>query len=359
MSLSYALIGCGRVAPNHIEAALKNGLQIVAICDLKPEAMQEIVARFDLPTDVRQYTDYQKMLAAECPKLVAIATESGKHASIALDCIEAEANLIIEKPLALSLADADAIIKKAKTKGVKICACHQNRFNKAVQKIRQALEDGRFGKLFHGTAQVRWYRDQAYYKQASWRGTLEQDGGALMNQCIHAIDLLRWMMGDEITAVIGITDNLNHAYLETEDLGIAIIKFANGSYGIIEGTTNVFPADLEASLSIFGETGSVKAGGIAINKIETWQFTDGLDQSEQVKATFCEQAANVYGLGHNSLYADVISAISSDRQPYISPEDGRRALELVLAIYKSAAEGRPIKLPLDSCSTLDFKPTGG
>ena len=353
--MKYALIGCGRISPNHIVAALENDLDIVALCDINEDNIDKVIDKFNLSTEISKYTDYKLMLEKEKPELVAICTESGKHAQIALDCIDASCNLIIEKPIALSLEDADAIIEKAKVKNVKVCACHQNRFNKSVQKIRGAVEEGRFGKLLHGTAHIRWNRGKNYYTQAPWRGTWEQDGGALMNQCIHNIDLLRWMMGNEVTEVVGMTDNLIHDFIDTEDLGLALIKFSNGSYGIVEGTTNIFPENLEETLYIFGEKGTIKAGGKSVNIIEEWRFSDGLDESESVKAEYNETPPNVYGFGHKPLYADVIDAIRLDRQPYITAEDGRRALELVLAIYKSASEGKGVRLPLDNCSTMDFK----
>ena len=176
-----------------------------------------------------------------------------------------------------------------------------------------------------------------------------------MNQCIHNIDLLRWMMGDEVTEVVGMTDNLFHPYIEAEDFGIALVKFANGSYGIIEGTANIFPRNLEETLYIFGEKGTVKVGGHSVNAIEEWIFSDYLDDPNEVKAKFRENPPNVYGFGHTPLYKDVISAIENDRSPLVDAYAGKRALELVLAIYKSAAEGRSIKLPLESASTLDFK----
>ncbi|MEC1719136.1 Gfo/Idh/MocA family protein [Schinkia azotoformans] len=355
MTLKYALIGCGRISPNHIAAAIKNELEIVALCDIVPENIKDKISKFNLPEATHRYTDYQEMLEKEKPALVAICTESGKHGQIALDCIEAGANLIIEKPIALSLEEADEIIQKAKEKGVKVSACHQNRFNKSIQKIREAVEQERFGRLLHGAAHIRWNRGEDYYKQAPWRGTWEQDGGALMNQCIHNIDLLRWMMGDEIMEVVGMTDNLKHNFIDAEDLGLALIKFANGSYGIVEGTTNIFPTNLEETLYIFGDKGTVKAGGKSVNIIEEWQFADKLDDPDEVKETYHENPPNVYGFGHNPLYADVIDAILTDREPYVTAEDGRRALELVLAIYKSAAEGKSVKLPLAKCSTLDFK----
>ena len=351
--MKYALIGCGRISPNHIEAAKNNGLDFVAMCDVLPQAMAEKTEKFNL-AHVRQYTDYKVMLAEEKPELVAIATESGEHAHIALDCIAAGCNVIIEKPIALSIQDANAIIAAAKEKGVLVCANHQNRFNKSVQYIRKAMEEGRFGKLFHGTAHIRWNRNQDYYTQAPWRGTWAQDGGALMNQCIHNIDLLRWMMGSEIDEVFAYTDNLTHPFIEAEDLGMALVKFSNGSYGIIEGTTNIYPRNLEETLYIFGQTGTVKAGGKSVNVIEEWDFADGKDDPDFVKQTYHEDPPNVYGFGHTPLYADVIDAIKTGREPYVTGEDGKRALELVLAIYKSAKEGKPVKLPLSECSTMDF-----
>ena len=229
-----------------------------------------------------------------------------------------------------------------------------NAFLSKIQNIFNAVDKGRFGRMFYGTAHIRWCRDWEYYSRADWRGTWEQDGGALMNQCIHNTDLLRWMMGDEIDTVMGMTDRLNHDYIEAEDLGIALIKFKNGSYGILEGTTDIYPKDLEETLYLFGEKGTVKAGGTSVNRIEKWRFSDQLDDADDVIRQFHENPPNVYGFGHTPLYADVIDAIKNDRDPYVTGEDGRRALELVLAVYKSAAEGKPVKLPLTDCSTMDF-----
>ena len=351
--MKYALIGCGRISVNHIEAARSNKLDFVAMCDIVPEVMQEKAEYFGLET-VRKYIDYKELLEKEKPELVAIATESGKHASIALDCISAGCNVIIEKPIALSIADADRIINAGKKAGVVVCANHQNRFNNSVQYIRKAIERGRFGKLSHGTAHVRWNRGNSYYSQASWRGTWAQDGGCLMNQCIHNIDLLRWMMGDDVEEVIAYTDQLEHPYLETEDLGMALVKFSNGSYGLIEGTTNVYPQNLEETLYIFGEKGTAKAAGTSNNIIEEWKFADGLDDPDEVKKNFSENPPNIYGFGHIPLYKDVIEAIKNHRAPLVDAEAGKRALELVLAIYKAAAEHRSVKFPLDNCSTMDF-----
>lgn len=353
--MKYALIGCGRISPNHIAAAKQNNLEIVALCDIVEDNAIDKIKKFDLSLKINRYTDYIEMLEKERPELVAIATESGKHAEIALKCMDYGCHLIIEKPIALSIGDANKIIEKAQQLNLKVCACHQNRFNKSIQKIREAVDKNRFGKLFYGTAHIRWCRDHEYYDRASWRGTWEQDGGALMNQCIHNIDLLRWMMGDEIEEVVGMTDRLHHSYIEAEDLGIALIRFKNGAYGIVEGTTNVYPKNLEETLYIFGEKGTVKAGGQSVNIIEEWRFSDMLDDPEEVKRKFHENPPNVYGYGHTPLYADVINAVQKNREPYVNALDGKRALELVLAIYKSSFEKRNIKLPLEECSTLDYK----
>lgn len=352
--MKYALIGCGRISPNHIEAAKNNQLDLVALCDIVPEHMNDKITKFNLPTNMPCFTDYRMMLDEIKPDLVAVCTESGKHADIALVCIRHGVHVIIEKPIALSIADADAIIEAAKEHDVTVSACHQNRFNKSIQKIREAMEENRFGRVLHGTAHIRWNRGHQYYDQAKWRGTWAQDGGALMNQCIHNIDLLRWMMGNEIDEVFAYTDNKIHPYIEAEDFGAALVKFSNGSYGIIEGTTNVYPVNLEETLYIFGVNGTVKAGGKSVNMIEEWRFADGRDDPDQVKQQYHENPPNVYGFGHTPLYADVIDAIQNRRPPYVTAEDGKRALELVLAVYKSAAEGTPVQFPVKACSTMDF-----
>ena len=356
--LRYALIGCGRIAPNHIASILKNkeDITLVAVCDSNLECCENVLSPLteEQRATVKRYSDYSEMLENEKLDLIAIATESGKHAAIGLDCIRAGINIIIEKPIALSLADARLLIRTAKENNVKLCACHQNRFNKSIQKIRKAVEDGRFGKMLHGAAHIRWNRGEDYYKQAPWRGTWEQDGGALMNQCIHNIDLLRWMMGDEIVEVMAYTDQLTHDYIEAEDLGISLVKFANGSYGLIEGTTNIYPHNLEETLYLFGKDGTVKAGGKSVNIIEEWDFKDGLGDPAAIKMHYAENPPNVYGFGHTPLYADMVDAIRNNRTPYVDGEAGMRALELVLAIYQSASTGKPVKLPLENCSTTDF-----
>ena len=354
--MKYALIGRGRIATNHMKAAINNKLEIVAVCDVLPEKMEALLEKHDLQADtsIKRYQDYKQMVAEVKPDLVSIATESGIHAEIALYCIEQDINLIIEKPMAMSIEDADKIIKLSEEKGVKVSACHQNRFNVAIQKLRRAVEAGRFGKLSHGSIHVRWNRDHGYYDQASWRGTWEQDGGALMNQCIHGIDLLRWMMGDEIDEIYGATRQQFHDYLEAEDVGMAVVKFKNGAIGTIEGTTNVYPKNLEETLYIFGENGTVKIGGTSTNNIDVWDFADETEEDGKNKG-LKEETSNVYGNGHTSLFADVIDAIQSDRKPYVDAVAGRNALETVLSIYKSQKTGQSVKLPLTDFASTDMK----
>lgn len=354
--MRYALIGCGRIADNHIKAAVNNKVEIVAICDPIPAAMENLLAKHGLEKNdaIHRYCDYKQMIEAEQPTLVGIATESGLHAEIALYCIDHGVNLIIEKPMAMSIADADEIIRRSEAKGVKVSACHQNRFNVAVQETRKALESGRFGKLSHGSIHVRWNRNQDYYTQAPWRGTWAQDGGCLMNQCIHGIDLLRWMMGDEVEEVYGVIRQQFHDYLECEDVGMAVVKFRNGAIGTIEGTTNVYPRNLEETLYLFGETGTVKIGGTSTNNIDVWNFAD-VEETDEKNKGLQEATSNVYGNGHTSLYADVIDAIEHDRKPYVDAVAGRNALEMILAIYQSSASGRPVHLPLTNVASTDFQ----
>ena len=257
--MKYALIGCGRISTNHVKAVINNKLEFAAVCDIVPEHMEAVLEKNGLQNDssIKRYTDYKRMIEEIRPELVGIATESGLHAEIALYCIDHGIHVIIEKPMAMNMSDANEIVRRSEEKGVKVSACHQNRFNVAVQEMRKALEQGRFGKISHGSIHVRWNRGKAYYEQAPWRGTWAQDGGALMNQCIHGIDLLRWMMGNEVEEVYGATRQQLHPYLEAEDIGMAVVKFKNGAIGTIEGTTNVYPQNLEETLYLFGENGTI------------------------------------------------------------------------------------------------------
>lgn len=356
-AMKCALIGCGRIAAKHLEAALINDLEIVALCDIDVKAMGDLVKRVGdgRLSSVRYYTDYRQMLDKHPElELVVVATESGLHASIALECIDAGVNLIIEKPLALSMADANEVVRRAKNRGVRVAVCHQNRFNPAVVSLREAVEGNYLGVLSHGSVSVRWSRLEDYYRQAFWRGTWELDGGALMNQCIHGIDLLCWMMGDDVVEVFGVTRRRQHSYIEGEDVGVAVLSFASGAVGVIEGTVNVYPRNMEETLCIFGETGTVKLRGLAASTIEVWNVV-GCDAKRHVCAETMATCADVYGGGHRLLYADMIEAIMVASDPLVDAAAGRRALEVVLAIYKSQKTGGPVKLPLGDFASSDMK----
>ena len=353
--MKYALIGCGRIATNHMKAAVNNNLDILAVCDILPDAMEALLAKHGLQdVEIKRYQDY-KIMIKECkPEMVSIATESGSHAEIALYCIEKGIHVIIEKPMAMNMMDAEKIIKLSNEKNVKVSASHQNRFNIAIQELRQAVEANRFGRLSHGSIHVRWNRNKGYYDQAPWRGTWKDDGGCLMNQCIHGIDLLRWMFGDEVEEVYGTTRQQFHDYLEAEDVGMAVLKFKNGAIATIEGTTNVYPKNLEETLYVFGEKGTVKIGGTSTNNIDIWDFEDETKDDKNKKGLE-EQTSNVYGNGHTSLFADMVDAIENDRTPYVDAVAGKNALEIVLAIYKSQKTGMPVKIPLTDFASIDMK----
>ena len=348
--MDYALIGCGRIAKFHVRAAIKCRLNIIALCDLDTSKAQRFIEDYHLGEKVRVYSDYKAMLAENSSiTLVSIATESGSHARIALDVIAAGKHVMIEKPIALSMADADEIMRAGKAHNVKVSVCHQNRFNSAVQALRRAVDEGSFGRITHGSIHIRWNRGRDYYSRDDWRGTWEDDGGALMNQSIHGIDLLMWMMNSRVTSVYGVLRNFSHDYISAEDFGMALLQFENGSCATIEGTTTIFKDSEEACLCLYGINGSAKLGGLGVNKIESWNFLydRNSDADEEIK--------NVYGNSHPRLFMDMISAVKNDTAPLVDAQAGKNALEVVLAIYRSFKEKCPVNLPLGDFSTLDMK----
>ena len=359
--MKIALIGCGRISFKHIEAFvfMKDRVQFVAACDPILERAEEkrLEYKKSLPNaDVKIFADYKEMLNECKPDIVTIATESGKHKDIAVHCLKNGAHVICEKPMALSTSDAQAMIDTAKQNNKKLSVCFQNRFNAPVVKTREALENGRFGKILHGMIQVRWNRNEGYYAQAPWRGTWEQDGGTLMNQCTHGIDLLQWMMGENAVRVQAQTRRFMRP-IEAEDFGCAIVEFASGAVGIIEGTADVYPKNLNETLSLFGTDGSVVIGGLAVNKMETWRFADAEkvgDTEEKVLNPNEKDPPTVYGFGHTALFNDFIDAIEQGREPLVSGEKGKKALEIILAIYKSQKTGLPVNLPC-GFSTIEMK----
>ena len=358
---TIALIGCGRIGNNHIDGFTDNAdkLKLTALCDPVTENARDRESWYKkkIPgADIAIYADYREMLSKQKPDIVSIATESGKHCEIAINCLEAGCHVICEKPMTLSTKDADKMILAARKNNRKLGVCFQNRFNAPVRKLRAAVETGRFGRIFHGMVQVRWSRNDAYYKEAPWRGTWEQDGGTLMNQCIHGIDLLQWMMGEDAVRVHAQTRRFLRP-IEAEDFGAAIVEFKSGALGIIEGCADIYPTNLNETLSVFGEKGSVVIGGLSVNKTETWRFADADtigDTEEKVLGENENDPSTLYGLGHTPLFKDFINAVENDRKPAISGEDGRKAVEIILAIYKSQKTGSSVDLPCDF-STLDME----
>jgi predicted dehydrogenase len=349
---TFAIIGCGRISSRHVEALLENrdSSILLATCDTKLDRAEARAAQYmkAIPEAiVSTFTDYHDMLAACKPDVVSIATESGYHHQITIDCLKTGTHVIVEKPMALSTTDADAMIEAAEQVGRKLAVCFQNRFNLPVRKLREACDNGRFGRILHGMVQVRWNRDQRYYAEAPWRGTWSLDGGTLMNQCTHGIDLLQWILGEDAFRVHAQIRRFMRP-IEAEDFGAALVEFASGAIGIIEGTACTFPTNLNETLSVFGEKGSVVIGGIAVNRLETWRFADsdtvGDDEDSMVNASK-HAPLSVYGDGHGALFKDFIEAIVQDREPLVSGRSGKRAMELVLAIYKSQKIGQPVELP--------------
>jgi len=364
MKYKTTLLGCSRISAKHIDGFARNAdrMTLAGVCDLSADRAMEKANEYRAKTggaetgdvSVKCYSDYRQMIQEERPDLVTIATESGKHYEMAMYCLEAGCHVITEKPMALSIRHADEMIKAAKKAGKEIAVCFQNRFSAPVQRLRAALDAGRFGRIMHGMIQIRWNRGDSYYAEAPWRGTWEQDGGTLMNQCIHGIDLLQWMLGGDAVRVHAQTRRFLRP-IEAEDFGAAIVEFSSGAVGIIEGTALSFPKNLNETLSVFGEKGTVVIGGTSVNRIETWRFADAEavgDTEETVLNSAVEN--NLVLTGHAALFRDFVKAVDLGGQPLVSGGEGKKALEIILAIYKSQKTGLPVDLPCDF-STNEMK----
>ena len=353
--LCYALIGCGRIAKRHIQAALENRLHITALCDLETNKAYRLIEEHNLlqfNNNIAVYSCYQEMINEHQLDMVAIATESGSHAPIALFCLENGLHVLIEKPIALNDRDAESIILAAKENNRQTCICHQNRFNQAVQYLWEAVANGALGKITHATVNIRWHRGRDYYRQSPWRGTWLQDGGVIMNQCIHGIDLLLWMMGSPVCKVYGATRNFSHPYIEAEDFGLAVIEFANGTLATFEGSASIYEPASETAFCIFGNKGAAKIGGPALNILEKLQ--SAAPDLPLSGTNISESIINVYGNSHPKLYADMIQAVYTGKVPLASAADGKKAMDVVLAIYKSQREGKPVDFPAYDLDTRDM-----
>jgi UDP-N-acetyl-2-amino-2-deoxyglucuronate dehydrogenase len=336
--VSFGIIGCGHIANKHAEQIEQiENARLAAVCDKIPEAMKPFVEKYN----TKAYKDLDDMLTNEQIDVVCICTPSGLHAPLTIQAANAKKHIIVEKPIALTLEDADVMIKTCEENGVKLSVVHPNRFRPAVMELRKVMDQGMFGKLSHANATVRWNRNQAYYDQAPWRGTKSQDGGVLMNQAIHNLDLLTWFMGD-IDEVFSM-DATRLRNIEAEDVSIGVVRFKNGTLGVVEAATTIYPTNFEESLSIFGEHGTVKIGGNTANYIKHWEI-DWMN-SEETQELINKIEKDPFGRpGHHWIIEDMIDAVENDRDPVITGEEGKKALQLVLALYQSAEINQTVKL---------------
>jgi UDP-N-acetyl-2-amino-2-deoxyglucuronate dehydrogenase len=339
--LKFALVGCGRIAKRHSELLgfdQIRGAKLVAVCDNVVDKAIKIAGQFGISS----YEDMDKMMISESIDVVVVLTPSGLHAEHVVNLSKYGKHIMVEKPMALSIEDTENMIYACDVNHIKLFVIKQNRFNVPVIKLKETLDSGRFGKLTLGTVRVRWARHQAYYDQDSWRGTWSMDGGVLTNQASHHVDMLEWMMGDVESVFAKISTAL--ADVETEDTAIVTLKFKSGALGIIEATTAARPTNLEGSISILGENGTVVVGGVAVNEMQTWTFEDKQDGDSDVLEKFSVNPPNVYGFGHQAYYEHVIDCIETGSANLVDGLQGRKSIELISAIYESAETGKEVFL---------------
>lgn len=335
-----ALVGCGRIAGTHFEALGKiPALRLTAVCDILPERAQAAGEQLGVPF----FTSYEKMLAEASCDVVTICTPSGLHPQHGILAAKAKKHVVCEKPMAITLSAADKLVEACDDAGVRLFVVKQNRLNPAIQLLKRAIDRRRFGRIYLANTTVRWARPQEYYDQAPWRGTWEFDGGAFMNQASHYVDLIQWLVGP-VESVMAKTATLARR-IEAEDTGVAILKFRSGALGVMEVTMLTYPKNLEGSITILGELGTVKIGGTAVNRVEHWQFADYDDDDKRI-----EQAAtsppNVYGFGHEAYYRNVLAVLRGEARPDTDGRSGRKSLEIILGVYESAKTGQEVPLPL-------------
>ena len=339
--LTFALVGCGRISARHAQLlgeGIIKGAKLIAVCDKVREKAVTTGEKYNVPS----FDDMHEMMRVTNPEVAVVLTESGNHARDVIALAPYGKHLVVEKPMALTLGDADAMIRACDAAGIKLFVVKQNRFNVPVVKLREALVAGRFGKLVMGTVRVRWCRNQSYYDQDFWRGTWALDGGVLTNQASHHVDLLEWMMGD-VESVFALTRTAL-VNIEAEDTAVAAMRFSNGALGIIEATTAARPKDLEGSISVLGEKGSVEIGGFAVNEMKVWNFSDPTPSDTEVIEKYSVNPPNVYGFGHQAYYEHIVDAIGSGKPHLVDGLQGRKSLELISAIYESVETGREVRL---------------
>lgn len=341
--IRFALVGCGRISKKHAEIIGEQQIKdakLTAVCDIYEEKARFYGEKYQVPS----FTDMHEMMRKMGDQIdvINVLTESGNHATHVIELAFYGKHIVVEKPMALTLDDADAMIRACDTARIKLFVVKQNRYNYPVQKLRQAMEENRFGKLVLGTVRVRWCRKQAYYDQDAWRGTWSMDGGVFTNQASHHIDLLEWMMGEPESVFAKASTALVNT--ETEDTGIATIRFRNGALGIVEATTAARPKDLEGSISILGENGTVEIGGFAVNEMKVWNFVDQKEEDKEVLEKYRQNPPNVYGFGHLAYLEHVIDSIKNNKPALVDGLEGRKSLELIMAIYESIETGKEVFL---------------
>ena len=332
--MKFALVGCGRVSEKHLEALTSGGVpaELVAVADVDEAKAREKGEKYR----VAWYTDYHRMMR-EHPEIetVNIATPTGFHAPHVIDLARYGRHIVVEKPMALRVKDCDAMIRACRSRKCRLFVVKQNRFNPAVVAARDALEKGRFGKIVMGTVRVRWCRHQRYYEQDNWHGTWKLDGGVMSQQASHHIDLLQWFLGPIRTMQCRTATRLLD--IEVEDSAMAMFEFRSGALGAFEATVCTRPTDLEGSLSLLGEKGSVIIGGPAVNRILHWSFEQKAPGDDEVKERFSQEVPNVYGRGHGPFVAHVIQAIRSGQPFMMDAPEGRKNIQILTALYESAA----------------------
>ena len=339
--VKFALVGCGRISQNHIGAIRQHGseAELVAVCDSDETALAAAVQA----TGAQGFSSLSTLLAGSKPDCVVLATPSGLHPKQVIEVANAGFDVMTEKPMATRWSDGLAMVRACDQAGVRLFVVKQNRRNRTLQLLKQALTKGRFGRIFMVNVNVFWARPQQYYDSADWRGTWEFDGGAFMNQASHYVDLLDWLIGP-VESVMAYTGTLARN-IEVEDTGVAALKWRNGAMGSINVTMLTWPKNLEGSITILGEKGSVRVGGVAVNEIQHWQFADSDPMDSQLdEASY--QTTSVYGFGHPLYYEGVIRSLRGATAPEIDGREGLKSLELLIAMYLSARDGKRINLPL-------------
>lgn len=340
-TVRFGIVGCGRVSPKHFEA-LAGQIQnaaVVAVCDTNIERAKKAGAEYGVPA----FESAAAMIKG-CPEIdvVSILTPSGLHAELAVLAAQSGKHVVVEKPMALTIEDADRMLTACQQAGVHLFVVKQNRFNLPVQHLRDAMRSGRFGKLVMGTVRVRWCRTQEYYDQDPWRGTWGLDGGVIANQASHHIDLLTWLMGDVESVFAYTTTRLVN--IEADDTAVAVLKFTSGALGVIEATTGARPKDLEGSISILGAEGSVEIAGFAVNEMKTWQFTRPAPMDSIVLSEGRENPPSVYGFGHKRYLREVVRCLREEKSETVDGYEGLKSLTLISAMYESMETGREVRL---------------